>query len=268
MFRTRSLLICAALVAIAAGLWPVAGRLYDERQRAQQIKSREAAVAQEIAATKLELAANKSRVLSEMKALQANGQHLDVMKLAGRYRLADDADLHAVYVASAAQVSAQQLIARMSQLVAANCTGIQAIQTAGTVLSALYPDVKQVSTAAWVAERVDALSVLAKIRGRIQDWINPASASIGKLGELTRDKLSAARGMHTPRLLPSIAQSVMTAPDPSALLCVWRVQGDWPNAGGASADAANTKGRFEMLIWYAPSATERTLEHDVLSLKI
>lgn len=260
MRRSAYLLICAAFVALAAGLWPWATRLYDEHQREAQVRDRASALAREVAAQKAEVAANKPRLLDEIKALQANGQHIDVMKMAARYRLAEDADMHAVYVRSAEYVSFQQLTARMEQLVAKSCTGIQAMQTAGVALTILYPDVKQASSEGWQTERLDIAPHLVQIRERLVEWSKAPAASPTK----PTDPLAILRAAHTPRLLPQIQQTLLTAPDPSSLMCAWRVK-------GALVDAAQSKSvrrPFDMVIWFAPSANERTLEHDVLSLSL
>ena len=259
MRRASYLLFCAAIVALVAGLWPLAGRLYGEYQRDAQLRERASALAQELAAQKAHLLGNKQSVLNELKSLQASGRHADVMKVAARYRLADDADLHALFVRSAEQVSTQQLFARMEQLVAKSCTGIQAMQTASTVLSTLFPEVKQASSAGWASERLDAMTLLPQIRDRLKAWAMPPVA-VAK----SPDKLAMVRAAHMPRLQAPIYQSLLTASDPGALMCAWRVKGAWP----ASEQPGAAMKPFDMVIWYAPSATERTLEHDVLSLKI
>lgn len=260
MRRSSYLLICAAFVALAAGLWPWASRLYDEHRRGTQVRDRAAALAQEVAAQKTELAANKPRLLSEIKALQANGQHTDVMKMAARYRLAEDADLHAVFVRSAEYVSFQQLTARMEQLVAKGCTGIQAMQTAVVALTILYPEIKQASSEGWQSERLDIAPRLGQIRGRLAEWSKPPPASTTK----PTDPLGILRAAHTPRLLPQIYQTLLTASDPSSLLCAWRVKGVLADA----SQSAPVRRPFDMVIWFAPSANERTLEHDFLSLSL
>ena len=260
MRRSGYLLICAALVALAAGLWPWASRLYDERQRETQVRDRAATLAQEVAAQKNELAANKPRLLSEIKALQANGQHADVMKMAARYRLAEDADMHAVFVRSAENVSFQQLTARMEQLVAKSCTGIQALQTAGTALSILYPEIKQASSEGWQSERLDIAPRLGQIRGRLVQWSKPPAASTTK----PTDPLGILRAAHTPRLLPQIQHTLLTSNDPSSLVCAWRVKGTLVDA----SQSTPVKRPFDMVIWFAPSANERMLEHDFLSLSL
>ena len=259
MRRASYLLLCAAIVALVAGLWPLANRLYGEYQRDTQARERANALAQEVSAQKAYLLANRQSVLDELKSLQASARHADVMKLAARYRLADDAELHALFVRSAEQVSTQQLLARMEQLVAKNCTGIQATQTVATALSTLFPDVKQASSAGWASERLDAMTLLPQIRDRLKDWAKPPTVAAQ-----FQDNLTKVRAAHTPRLQPPVYQALLTGSDPSALICVWRVKGTWPASG--QPDAAMKP--FEMVIWYAPSATERTLEHDVLSFKI
>lgn len=259
MRRSTYLLFPSAVIVLAVGLWPFANRLYGEYQRDAQVRERASLVAQERAAQKANLLTNKQSVLDEAKSLQASGRHADVMKLAARYRLADDADLHAIFVRSAEQVSTQQLLDRMEQLVAKSCTGIQAMQTASTVLSTLFPEVTQASSAGWTSERVDPKSLLPQIRDRLKDWAKPPATDAKSM-----DNLAKAQSAHTPRLLQPIYQSLLTASDPSALICAWRIKGSWP----ANERPQAAVKPFDILIWYAPSATERTLEHDVLSLKI
>ena len=259
MRRASYLLHCAAIVALAAGLWPLANRLYADYQRDTQAREGAHALAQEVSAQKAYLLANRQSVLDELKSLQASARHADVMKLAARYRLANDAELQAIFVRSAEQVSTQQLLDRMKQLVAKSCTGIQAMRTASTVLSTLFPEIKQASSQGWSSERVDPMSLLSQIRDRLMDWAKPSTTDA-----MATDNLTKARNAHTPRLLQPIYQSILSASDPSALICAWRIKGTWP--ANEQPDAAMKS--FDIVIWYAPSATERTLEHDVLSLKI
>jgi len=258
MTKTSYLLICGALVVIAAGAWPSAMRLYSEHQRETQARSREAALAQETASQKTYVAGNKQTLVNELTALQNSGRHAEVMRRAAGYRLANDPDIHAIFVRSAERVSAQQLISRMEQLIAKGCNGIQAIQTASASLSSLFPEVKTASSEGWGTQRLDTSAMLPQIRARIKDWQRLPLAS-GKQGV---DALATLRREHAPRLSPQVQQSLLTAADPSALMCAWRVDGVWPESAAPNA----AKKKFQMVIWYAPSATERTLEHDVLSI--
>ena len=260
MPKTSYLLICAALIAIAAGAWPTATRLYAEHQREAQVRAREAAITQETETQQRYVADHKPALLSELAALQQAGKHADVMRLAARYRLANDPDVHAIFVRSAEYISSQQLISRMEQLVAKSCTGIQAMQTASASLSKLFPKVTAASTDGWSTQRLDAGALFPQIRERIKAWQRPPDA----FSKLNVDALTVLRREHAPRLSPQVQQALLTATGASALTCAWRVDGAWP--ASAASDAAMKK--FQMVVWYAPSATERTLEHDVLSLKM
>jgi hypothetical protein len=249
-------LICAGLAALVAGGWPVASRYYESYQRDAKDRERTESLARQTAEVKAELAAKKNEVMRELGEYMAAGKYADALKLAAKYRLAGDADVQAIIGRAGAVLSGQQLVSRMEQLVAKSCTGIQATATATKVLTSAFPEVKEASTADWVSERLDVAALLPDVRARLRELAESANKSKTPTQINTLDRV---RGSHSMRLQPTIYQNIAGAQDPSALLCAWRIKGKWPEA------AANAKLKpFDMVIWYAPSSNERTLEHDIL----
>ncbi len=251
-------LICAGVAALIAGGWPTAVRYYESQQRSAKDREREASLAQQTAEVKAELAAKKTDVMRELGVLMATEKYADALKLAAKYRLAGDADVQAIIGKAGSALSALQLISRMEPLIAKNCTGVQAIATAAKAVSLAFPEVKEATTAEWTPARLDVATLLPYIRARLQQFANTTSKPTNLAQAPTIERL---RGTHAVRLQPTIYQTIMNAQDPSALLCAWRVKGNLP-------DAAKKSKPFEMVIWYAPSPTERTLEHDILKFEM
>jgi len=241
--------ICVSLAAISfAQRWFSAGQADAARRAAG------ARVDVEVAAIRSELAADKLGIIARVRELQSKGDDLGAMRLASRYRLAEDADIQAAYSESVRRVSDQQAIARSADLVAKGCIGIQAIAVARTSIAQAKLTAGDVVTTDWRVERVDIASHLANIRDRLRQM---AAAPVLS----GTDVLSRLRGDHLPRYQAAAVVAIMTEPDPSRLLCMWRVAGVVPPVADGK-----TPRKFDMMIWFGPSATERTLEHDVLSV--
>ena len=264
--QTRNVLIAAAAVALAAGLIPFAQRSWDARKSAQALLSAQRVHATQVAEvealsrTQLEfVSAHKAEILAGLSQQQSAGQHGAVLLEASKYRLANDPDIQNLYRISANEVSNAQLFQRFRDVLLSQCTGIQAQQTAAATMSVVLGSDARTSTSQWQYERLESELVLASIRKRLVELMHatpdgraPAGASKG---------LMQARASHSLRLHPLVAGKLLDAANPAeaaALVCAWRVR-------GSRADATQA---FDLTLWYAPSATERTLEYDVLALKL
>ncbi|HEX7916740.1 hypothetical protein [Rudaea sp.] len=245
---------------LAAGLVPAASRWYAERQRETAIERQRHAVLAEAQAQQNELAANKPQLLAELGALQAAGEYEKVLALAGRYRLADDQEVRALYARSAAQVNLRQTLARMAELTQTQCTDRNAVDSVRNAFAQAFPATPPIPAGEWSATRLDTAAFVEPIRERVR-------ALIGSTGNATAHEqarpgsvLDALRGDHPPRLHPAVLHQLMQDTQAQPALCAWRVRGTWATAG-------NPAKPFEVTLWLAPSATERTMTHDVLSLQ-
>ena len=259
--QTKNVLIAAAIVAFAAGLMPFAQRWWDGRKFEQAALAAQAARAVQISALAREqsllASANKNNIMKQLLQLQSTGQHSAVMHEAAKYRLADDPDIQNVYRISANEISNTQLLQRFRDLIATQCTGIQAQQTATVTMAVLFAADAPVSTSQWKYERLDSAHVLPLIRKRFVELMNAASDS--KSSSDVSSPLARARAVHALRLQPLVATSLLNqAAEAAELVCAWRVR-------GTGAKAAHS---FDLTLWYAPSANERTLEYDVLALTL
>jgi len=242
--------ICATVVASSMGM-----RWYDDYRSRRAVEQQAQAVRDETAAQVAALAREKPDVLRKLAALQAGGDHESAIKLASRYRLTNDPQIHAAYTASVRIVSDGQALARMSELLNKGCIGLQATTAARSMIVEAKLAPGPVSTDSWRAERLDSAAHLPAIRARLMEVaVQTSSAAPDSM-------LARLRGDHAPRLQPSVMVAVLSQVDASKYVCVWRVTGEL--AVVPSQAAAPTR-PFEMIIWFGPSATERTLEHDVL----
>jgi hypothetical protein len=260
MRRIPILFACLAVVALAAGLVPAASRWYAEQQREAAIERQRRAVLAQAQTQQGELAANRPQLLAELGALQAAGEHEKVLALAGRYRLADDKQVQALYTRSAAEVNLKQTLARMAELAQAQCTERNAVDSARGAFAQAFPAAPSISTGEWSATRLDTAAFVEPIRARVRALID--STGNGTTHEQARpgSVLDALRGDHPPRLHPAVLHQLMQDTQAQPALCVWSVGGTWAAAG-------NPARPFEMTLWLGPSATERTMTRDVLSLQ-
>lgn len=232
-------------------------RWLDETRSRRASEQQSKAVADETAAQRGALAKDKPEVLRKLADMQAAGDHEGAIKLASRYRLAADAEIQAAYTRSVGKLSDTQTLARMSDLLTRGCVGIQAIAAARTMIDRARLAGEAVPTDSWRSERLDASEHFGAIRARLVELAEqkPIPAQNALLARL--------RGDHAPRLQPRVMYAVLSnEPDASKYLCVWRVTGNLPSS---DTSGGRTIARpFEMVVWFGPSATERTLEHDLL----
>lgn len=264
MKRLSLFLASAAIVAIGFGLFAPASRWYQQRAHARDAQRQRDALGVETEAVRADLAQNKNDVLARMRALQSAGEHAQVMDLAARYRLADDKDVQSIYVRSAAAVSAQQTRQRIHDLAGSLCTSQEAASIAWQALAKGFGANSAPDASAWTLERLNSADYLTRVRERIRSFSTElqhdpeqAHAHAHDGGESFLDSL---RGVHPPRLHPVVVQEVFDEPAELATVCVWRVIGKTPATVGVAQ-----AGSFQMVLWLAPSLTERTMEYDVLS---
>lgn len=264
LMQTKNILILAAAVAFVAGLGPTALRWWDNRQQyeagsaVQAAQVAQAARVEELAREQRAMVdANKTQILKLLTQQQSAGQHELVMQTAAKYRLANDADIQNLYRVSAQVVSNGQLLSRFRELVRSQCTDNQAQQTASAIMGGMFKEGAQLSSSEWNYERLDDAQVAPLILVRIRELLSATNKVQSNNAATT--PLMRARGDHTPRLHPLVAFTLLNAQDgTSALACAWRVRGL----------ASATVPSFDLTLWYAPSSSERLLEHDVLELKI
>ncbi|TAG78308.1 MAG: hypothetical protein EAZ24_06815 [Burkholderiales bacterium] len=255
MRSLRISLVLLGLAAVCAAAWPFIQRQYAAHQQAAAERARSEALAAQTSQLKSEFAAERVAIMKRLNSLVESKQYAEALKLASKYRATNDPELTALINTAGTALSGEQLLSRMQQLVAKSCTGVQAKVTASRLLAAAYPDVKDASTQDWSVERIEIEGVLPAIRKRLADVSTDAVA-----GSTNARTLQLLRGKHTMRLHPLVRDSLLRAPDGAQLTCAWRVSGTWPSASGSGQRLDG----FTMQLWFAPSLTERTLEHDVL----
>lgn len=256
--QTKTVLVFAAVIVFAAGLGPSLLRWWDNRQEFEAGRAKQEAQAAKVDALTVEqraaVSANKTEILKLLTQQQAAGQHELVMQTAAKYRLANDADIQNLYRVSAETVSNGQLLTRFRDLIKSQCTGIQAQQTASAIIRSVLSGGAQISTSQWQYERLDDSQIAPLIQARVRELMRATSNNISSNSAPT--PLMRARAYHTPRLHPLVAFTLINGTEGSALSCAWRVR-----SAGASPS-------FDLTLWYAPSSSERSLEHDVLALKL
>ncbi len=259
--QTKTVLILAAVVALAAGLGPTALRWWENREQYEAGRAAQAAQAAQTAKVdeltreqRAAVSANKTGILKLLTQQQSAGQHELVMQTAAKYRLANDADIQNLYRVSAETVSNGQLLTRFRDLVKSQCTGIQAQQTASAIIRSALSGDAQISTNQWQYERLDDSQIAPLIQARVRELLSATSSNVSSNAAPT--PLMRARAAHTPRLHPLVAFTLINGTEGPALSCAWRVR-----SAGASPS-------FDLTLWYAPSSSERSLEHDVLALEL
>ena len=249
MITRTGILVALGAIALSAALAPSARRAWQQHREVQRLEAARAALANETAAQKAALAERRDVVLAELSALQGAGKHDEVMRLASRYRLADDADIQSIFRLSAAAVSQRQTLERMRALAATQCSADAAI-VAVQALDAAPAPAPSATAATWSATALPLRDSLGAIRAQIRRALDTPRHE----GESEH----APHGEHAPRLHPFVIQSLLNEQETGVVpACVWRV------ARQASATAPTPTNAWT--IWLAPSANERTLDFGVLA---
>ena len=265
MRRSTLLLLCASAVALFAGLAPLATRWYQGYAEHARIEAQQADLQRQVQVQAAELQARKPEILAELTRLQSSGEHAMVITLASRYRLADDAEVRALHTRSAQALSLRQTQDRMAALAAEHCTESSTRQMVESMFTEAYPDARIVSAQDWLLQKMVLSEFEEPIRSRVREWTSVKSSEHDHLHshEFKASALDALRGDHAPRVSPAVVFSIMQRLRMEELACVWRIQGKVAlNQGGKSLPKP-----FDLVIWMAPSATERGMERDVLSVR-
>ncbi len=268
MRRTPFLLACASAIALAAGLAPMASRWYHEHAQRARAEAQQAQVHQEAEAQKAELQARRPEILAELTRLQAAGAHDKALALASRFRLANDLEVRAISARSAQELSLRQTLDRMAVLATEHCTEPSARRMAETVFAEAYPEAGAQPAQAWTLQQLALPEFVEPIRTRIREWASIQHSESDAHGhshthEAAESPLEALRGDHAPRISPAVGFAIMQGRQADGLACVWRVKGEAAIHEGDQ----NMHKPFEMLMWMAPSATERGMERDILSVQ-
>ena len=269
MRRSTLLLLCASAIALFAGLAPLATRWYQGYAEHARIKAQQADLQRQVLEQAAELQARKPEILAELTRLQSSGEHAMVITLASRYRLADDAEVRALHTRSAQALSLRQTQDRMAALAAEHCTESSTRQMVESMFTEAYPDARMVSAQDWLLQKMVLSEFEEPIRSRVREWasIKPSehehSHADSHSHESKASALDALRGDHAPRVSPAVVFSIMQGLRMEELACVWRIKGKI----ALNHDGKSSPKPFDVLVWMAPSATERGMERDVLSVR-
>ena len=124
----------------------------------------------EAEAKKAELQARRPEIMGEINELEAEGEHDKVLALAGRYRLASDAEVRAIHARSAQELSLRQTLDRMAALAAEHCTEPSARRVAETLFTEAYPDAGAQPAQAWTLQQLPLPEFVEPMRTRIREW--------------------------------------------------------------------------------------------------
>lgn len=269
MRRSTLLLLCASAVALFAGLAPLATRWYQGYAEHARIEAQQADLQRQVQAQAAELQARKPEILAELTRLQSSGEHAMVITLAGRYRLADDAEVRAIHARSAQALNLRQTQDRMAALAAEHCTESSTRQMVESLFTEAYPGARMVSAQDWLLQKMVLSEFEEPIRSRVREWasVKPSehahSHGHSHGHEPKASALDALRGDHAPRVSPAVIFSIMQGLRMEELACVWRVKGKVD----LNHDGKSSPKPFDLVVWMAPSATERGMERDVLSVR-
>ena len=263
MRRSALFLFVAALMALFAGGWPLVSRLYEQQVGQYRQQALQQQLQQRAQAQRAELQLRKPDIMAELSRLQAAGAHQEVLALAARYRLADDADIRAVHARSAQQLSLAQTLDRLAELAGQQCTEDAVRGHLEDRFAEAEPSGARPDSLLWQVKRLEVVGAINPIKARLRTWQSAAPTGHDHAHASASSTLELLRGDHTPRLHPAVAFSILQGAPVDRLICVWRVQGR-AALGPLSRGQAKP---FDLILWMAPSATERTMEYDVLSAR-
>lgn len=264
--RRSTLLFSAAVIALVIGGWPALSRVY----RAYVLRSEQAArqqlLTQETAQLKAELQANKPALLAELQRLQAAGLHQEVLTKASRYRLADDPDVRAIYTRSAQALSLQQTLAKLARLATEHCNDTEVRRHLQEVMATVQPPGTPPTSSTWTVRRVPADAFIAPIQSQLRAAAAAASSTHEAEHEHDSPPTSVAELFHTDHdahLHPALAVALIQDHAVDKQICVWNVEGE----ATLGALTQNRVKPFELTVWMAASATERSMEYNVLRMQ-
>lgn len=264
--RRSTLLFSGALIALLVGSWPFLSRIYNYNiQRVEQDEQQQH-LSVESARLKAELQAKKPALLAELKQLQADGLHQEVLAKTSRYWLANDPDIRALHRQSAQELSFQQTLSKLAGLAATYCNDTVVRHHLEQVMAAVQPQEAVSGSSTWTIQRLDTKAFIEPI----QSQLRAAAAMVRSDGAHEHahasDAASAAElfGVdHPPRLHPALAYLLLQGKTVDHQVCVWRVHGQ----AALGALTHNVLKPFELVVWMAASASERNMEFNVLSIQ-
>lgn len=257
MVTRAGLLVVAGAIALSAGLAPSALRYWQTAQQEARAEAARASLAAEKSAQVQALGSQRAAILQEMRQLQAGDKHQDAIALASRFRLAEDAELHSLYQASANLLSFRQTLERMRALTAAQCTSDNAVSAAREVIGENYPSLAATEITGWTAVSLPAATVLPSIQRQVREIgsSSPAGDHDHRVSSAARTWSPAAlHREHPVRPHPAVVSQLLDNAAAELYLCAWRVR-------GAAGSASN---RFELDLWMTPAANERMLDYGLL----
>lgn len=264
--RRSTLLFSAAAVALLVGGWPSLARVYQHYSQRSEQNAQHQRLALESAQLKAELQANKPALLAELRQLQAEGLHQEVLAKASRYRLADDPDVRALHSRSAQELSLQQTLSKLARLATEHCNDTEVRRHLQEVMATVQPPGTPSTSSTWTVRRVPADAFIAPIQSQLRAAAAAASSTHEAEHEHDSPPTSVAELFHTDHdahLHPALAFALMQDHAVDKQICVWNVEGE----ATLGALTQNRVKPFELTVWMAASATERSMEYNVLRIQ-
>lgn len=263
--RRSTLFFAAAVIALVLGAGPLLSRMYEHHVQQIEHDAQQQRLSLESAQLKAELQTTKPALLTELKRLQAEGLHQEVLAKASHYRLADDLDIRALYTQSAQELSLQQTLTKLARLAAEHCNDAAVRQHLETLMSVAQPSGTPANGSSWTVERLDLQEFMAPIRTQLR----AAAAAAQKPHQEKHEHASPADSVaelfdvdDPPRVHPAVAFALMQGKTVDDQVCAWRVRGK-ADLGALTQNSAKL---FDLVLWMAPSATEHGMEYNVLHI--
>lgn len=266
--RRSTLLFSAAAIALVIGGWPALSRVYHSYVQRQEQAARQQQLSQETAQLKAELQTSKPALLAELQQLQAAGMHQEVLAKASRYRLTNDPDIGAIYRRSAQELSLQQTLAKLERLAAEHCNEADVRRHLQETMSKVQSAGTASNSSTWTIRRLDTDAFIAPIQSHLRAAAARSKETEEHEHEHEHDShIDSVEELfdvdHPARLSPALAYALMQGNPVGPQICVWSVQGE-AALGALTQNAAKP---FELTIWMAASATERSMEYNVLRIQ-
>ena len=262
--RRSTLLFSAAAIALVIGGWPALSRVYHSYVQRQEQAARQQQLSQETAQLKAELQTSKPALLAELQQLQAAGMHQEVLAKASRYRLTNDPDIGAIYRQSAQELSLQQTLAKLERLAAEHCNEADVRRHLQETMSKVQSAGTASNSSTWTIRRLDTDAFIAPIQSHLRATAARSKETEEHEHDSHIDSVDELFGVdHPARLNPALAYALMQGKPVAPQICVWSVQGE----AALGALTQNAVKPFELTIWMAASATERSMEYNVLRIQ-
>ena len=262
--RRSTPLFSAAAIALVIGGWPALSRVYHSYVQRHEQAARQQQLSQETAQLKAELQTSKPALLAELQQLQTAGLHQEVLAKASRYRLTNDPDIGAIYRQSAQELSLQQTLAKLERLAAEHCNEADVRRHLQETMSKVQSAGTASNSSTWRIRRLDTDAFIAPIQSHLRAAAARSKETEEHEHDSHIDSVDELFGVdHPARLSPALAYALMQGKPVGPQICVWSVQGE-AALGALTQNAAKP---FELTIWMAASATERSMEYNVLRIQ-